>query len=446
MGNLAILAKHAGYRVSGFDGPLYPPMSEQLANAGVEVFEGFSPSQLHPEPDLCIVGNADLPRGNAALEHVLNLRLPYTSGAEWLGTEILRDRHVIAVSGTHGKTTTTAMIASIMVKAGMNPGYLIGGVPKDLPNSVAFGDGTYFVIEADEYDTSYFDRRSKFLHYRPDTLIITSLEFDHADIFPDLEAIKFQFQHLIRAVPSTGNIILPNDHDTIEEVLERGCWTPISRYNVANTTKRKRANYWADVRSLDGSVFDVYDEQRGCLGTVSWNLIGEHNVANGLAALITVESLGIPMTDAIDLLGHFSGVKRRLEIIANNNWTTVYSDFAHHPTAIKTTLRGLRNRVNSDYILAVIDPSTHTMSTGVLKEALRGCCDDADESIWFRSAKTNWDLDELSDGSLVPTRVESSLDRLVEEICQERTKPTHVVIMSNGSFHGIFGRICRRIL
>ena len=445
MANLAILAQSKGYQVSGFDGPIYPPMSDHLASAGIKVFQGFEPAQLHPRPDLVIVGNANLPRGNPALEYVLNKGIRYQSGPEWLGKEILHDQHVIAVSGTHGKTTTTSMIAWILHCAELNPGYLIGGVPIDLPQACALGSGDVFVVEADEYDTSYFDRQAKFLHYRPSTLIINSIEYDHADIYPDLEAIKYQFQHLVRAIPAVGAIIVPHNEPEIEDVLQRGCWTPVIKFRCSAAGVDEQPDYWAIPQCADGSRFEVYSKAQGALGTVAWKLCGTHNIANGLAALMAAAQVGVPTETAINHLSTFSGVKRRLEIIAETETTTVYSDFAHHPTAIKTTLQGLRRRLGSKKLIAVVDPSTHTMSLGTLREKLKKCCEDADEVVWYQSNSTKWDLEELADLGSNKNRVESSLDWLTEFVCQERLDETHIVLMSNGSFDGIFQRVTDQV-
>lgn len=440
MGSLALLAKEAGFSVKGFDGKIYPPMSDLLANAKIDLYDSFDPSQLQPPPELVIVGNANLPRGCEPLEYVLNQKLPYTSGAEWLGTEILRDRQVIAVAGTHGKTTTTAMIAWILSEAGVDPGYLIGGVPVSSGLSAKLGTGRHFVVEADEYDTSYFDRRSKFLHYRPDILVLTSLEFDHADIFENLDAIKYQFQHLIRAVPGNGQIIVPSDHNHIEAVLRRGCWTPVTRFSVSTNSSEKFEFCVENVFS-DGSEFDIVERRQGNVGRVSWNLLGAHNVANGLAALIAAYHAGIELETGIQHLNAFPGVKRRMEVIAQNDSTTVYSDFAHHPTAIASTLEGIRQHVGSEHVLAVIEARTHTMSLGTLRKELKECCLAADEVIWFQSPNIKWQLEELLIDALLPTKIVANIEELVLEISAPKQRKTHVVVMSNGAFDGVFQKL-----
>ena len=454
MGSLAQLAQEKGFEVSGFDRALYPPMSDQLAAAGIKVFEGFNPDQLRPPPDLAIVGNAGMPRGHEAVEYVLEHDLPYTSGAEWLGEAVLRERWTIAVAGTHGKTTTASMIAHILAHAGLDPGFLIGGVPVNFPASARLGTGPCFVVEADEYDTSYFDRRSKFLHYRPKTLVINNLEFDHADIFEDLEQIQYQFHHLVRAVPRSGLIIAPSRDANVEATLKRGCWTPVSTFALAENgeppedSKMATADQWhAGELDADGSRFAVSSNGRP-VGSVDWGLMGRHNVANALAALAAAQHAGVPAADGIAALGTFGGVRRRMELIVNLPQLKIYDDFAHHPSAIRTTLEGLRARVGSERIVAVVEPRTHTMSLGTLRADLTTCCAAADEAIWFRGRNIRWDVGQVVKDSLVPASVETDIDRLVDRIAGNetgRSLPTHVVIMSNGAFGGIYERLRQRL-
>ena len=454
MGSLALLAQQKGFAVSGFDRALYPPMSDQLAAAGIEVFEGFDPAQLRTPPDLAIVGNAGMPRGHEAVEYVLEHDLPYTSGAEWLGEAVLRERWTIAAAGTHGKTTTASMIAHILDDAGLDPGFLIGGVPVDFPASARLGTGRCFVVEADEYDTSYFDRRSKFLHYRPRTLVINNLEFDHADIFDDLDEIQYQFHHLVRAVPRSGLIIAPGDDANVEATLERGCWTPVSTFGLVESgetpvnSRMATADQWHAVDiDADGSRFTV--SLNGTqVGSVDWKLIGRHNVANALAALAAAQHAGVPAADGIAALATFRGVRRRMELIVDRPGLKVYDDFAHHPTAIRTTLEGLRARVGSERIVAVIEPRTHTMSLGTLRRELTTCSAAADEAIWFRGDNIQWDVAEEVQDSLVPASVESDIDGLVDRVAGYETDhsfPTHVVVMSNGAFGGIYDRLRTRL-
>ncbi|MCZ6659376.1 MAG: UDP-N-acetylmuramate:L-alanyl-gamma-D-glutamyl-meso-diaminopimelate ligase [Gammaproteobacteria bacterium] len=444
MGSLAQLAKEMGFEVSGSDDAFYPPMSDQLAQAKIERFEDFDTRHLDPEPDLVVIGNAQLPRGHDAVEYILNSGLRYMSGAEWLGTYVLPDRWVIAVSGTHGKTTTTSMLAWILESAGLSPGYLIGGVPKNLDRSARLGKAPFFVVEADEYDASYFDRRSKFVHYRPRTLIINNLEFDHADIFPDLAAIQTQFHHLLRSVPGKGLVIAPCQDESVDEVLQMGCWTPVARFGEALPRKpvdMDNGELWsAATAANDGSVFEVALNE-ATLGRVDWQLLGEHNVSNGLAAIAAARHAGVPPAIAIEALNAFSGVKRRLEVIAEVGGVTVYDDFAHHPTAIRTTLQGLRNNVGGDEIIAVIEPRTHTMSLGSLRQELTTCCAPADQVFWFRGENIKWDLSEVITNCVVPAQQFDNLERMMEAIAKLPERRRHVVIMSNGSFNGIYEKL-----
>jgi len=445
MGSLALLAKEMGYIVSGSDNAIYPPMSNQLAAAEIEVHEGFSPDQLDPIPDQIIVGNANLPRRNAAIEYVLNKGLPYTSGAEWLGNTVLKNRWVLAVAGTHGKTTTASLLAWILEYAGLKPGFLIGGAPGNFEQSARLGETPFFVVEADEYDTSYFDRRSKFVHYKPRTLILNNLEFDHADIFPDIGAIQDQFHLLMRTIPSEGLVIAPGASEHINEVLNRGCWTPVSR--VGQKTSKKEfeldnSDTWTVANAeADGSAFDVHLNE-AAQGRVTWSLIGEHNINNALNAIAAARHVGIQTDICIQALGEFKGVKRRLEVIFENEHTVIYDDFAHHPTAIRTTLQGLRKQVGNEEILAVIEPRTHTMSLGTLSNDLCTCCAAADQVIWFRGENIKWDLGEIINHCVVPAKMADNVPNLVKDIVKGTPKKgqrkRHVVIMSNGSFGGIY--------
>ena len=442
MGNLAILAKQAGYEISGYDGKIYPPMSELLSKAQIETYESFDSSHLIPPPKFVVVGNASMPRGTPALEYVLENGLNYLSGAEWLATCVLRDRHVIAVSGTHGKTTTTAMIAWILQCAGQNPGYLIGGAAKNFEQSVELGSGPHFVVEADEYDTSYFDRRSKFRHYRPKTLVIGNLEFDHADIFDDLDQIKYQFHHLIREVPKNGRVVVPNTDVEIHSVLNQGCWSPIQRFEIESASTppdgtNSSAEFSARNIHPDGTQFDVF-HKHDFIGTLKWSQMGIHNVANAMSAILAAEHVGVQPDESIEILCAFEGVRRRMELIARSSHLSVYSDFAHHPTAIRTTLKGLRDHVGTDRIIAVIEPRTHTMSLGTYRKELGECCSDADEVIWYRNKTIKWDMYELAQSSSTNASVHEQIEQVVNKICAPRTKNTHVVIMSNGGFDGIF--------
>ena len=437
MGGLALLAKEMGHAVSGFDRALYPPMSDLLADAGIDIHEGFEPGQLRPAPDLAVIGNAQLPRGHPAVEAVLDSGIPYTSGAEWLGNAVLRGRWTIAAAGTHGKTTTASMIAHILETAGLEPGFLIGGVPGNFGVSSRLGSGPHFVVEADEYDTSYFDRRSKFVHYRPRTLVIGNLEHDHADVFADVGQIQTQFHHLLRTVPGGGLVIAPAADPRVDEVLDMGCWTPISRFAVDAAVPGEGDRWQAVDVAPDGSAFTLLlnDEP---FGAVYWELHGMHNVANALAAVAAAR--------ASRALASFKAPKRRMELIAQRGKLRVYDDFAHHPTAIRATLKGLRAHVGDERVMAVIEPRTHTMSLGTLQGDLATCCAEADQAIWFRGENIRWDVGQVVRASPVPAAVETDIGRLVETIAaQQGGDPCHVVLMSNGAFGGIYAKLRERL-
>ncbi len=449
MGNLAILAKQAGYEVSGSDRKIYPPMSDQLAAAGIPTEEQFEQAHLNPPPDVVVIGNANLPRGAESLESILDTDIPYMSGAEWLGRNVLAGRHVFAVAGTHGKTTTTGMLTWILESAGKHPGFLVGGAPVNFDASARLGSSKYFVVEADEYDTSYFDRQAKFMHYKPRTLLINNIEFDHADIYTDLAAIQFQFHHLVRTVPRTGRIIAPWGTRTVDEVLAQGLWTPISFTSVDPTSKEleasKAVDFWhAKTVASDGSTFDLFHNRRK-IGALEWHHFGHHNVSNALQAIAAAREAGVSIRESLEALSTFEGVKRRMEIVATKDGLTVYDDFAHHPTAILTTLQGLRNRIGREHILAVVEPRSHTMQMGTHREPLTTCCSPADSVIWFKGDNVDMDLDALADSNIVPSEVMFDHDKLVDRICQPVDKPTHIVLMSNGGFGGIYDKIRERL-
>lgn len=435
MGSLAQLAKAAGHRVSGCDANVYPPMSTQLEAAGIELIEGFNPAQLEPVPDMVVVGNA-MSRGNPCVEYMLNRGLAYTSGPQWLGDYFLRDKWVLAVAGTHGKTTTSTMLAWILEYAGMAPGYLIGGVPGNFPTSARLGETPFFVVEADEYDTAFFDKRSKFLHYHPRTVILNNLEYDHADIFPDIAAIQTQFHHLVRTVPSEGKIIFPEGDANLQAVIKKGCWTP---------TEVIGGNGWqATLASTDGSSFSVAYE--GVLaGEVSWGLTGSHNVNNALAAIAAARHAGVKPEAACEALCHFAGVKRRMELIGQAGNIRVYDDFAHHPTAIATTLDGLRKKVGNDNIIAVLEPRSNTMKLGVHRHELAGSTAAANAVFWFQPDNIGWSLAEVVAESGQPAEVVADIGQLVA-----KTKAAaealaggnvHILVMSNGGFAGFHQKL-----
>lgn len=431
MGSLALLAREMGHRVTGSDQNVYPPMSDQLREAGIDILEGYEPGHLQPAPDLVIVGNA-MSRGNAAVEYMLDAGLPYTSGPQWLSEFVLRERWVLAVAGTHGKTTTASMLAWLLEHAGLEPGFLIGGVPGNFPVSARLGAAPFFVVEADEYDTAFFDKRSKFVHYRPRTAILNNLEFDHADIFPDLAAIQRQFHHLLRIVPGSGRVILPHGEAALEEVLEMGCWSEVERFGEDREPGFR-------LLESDGSAFEVLCDG-GVAGTVRWSLTGLHNVRNGMAALLAARHAGVPLEAGIQGLSAFGGVKRRMELLGDFRGVRVYDDFAHHPTAIATTLEGLRNRVGDEPILAVIEPRSNTMRLGAHRERLPASVAAADGVIWFQPPGLDWSLDQVVADSATPAEVMNSIDAIIAEVVARRG-PLHVVIMSNGGFAGIHRKL-----
>lgn len=430
MGGLAVIARQMGHHVTGSDRNVYPPMSTQLESQGILLMEGYRAENLDPKPDLVVIGNA-LSRGNPEVEAVLNRGLDYVSGPEWLARHVLRDRWVLGVAGTHGKTTTTSMLSWILEHQGFKPGFLIGGIPLNFGVSARLGESSFFVVEADEYDSAFFDKRSKFVHYRPRTVILNNLEYDHADIFPDLDAIKKQFHHLVRTIPGEGLIIAPENEPNIRDVLNMGCWTPVERTSINGA-----AGWNAQLVKADGSRFTVYHEGIG-QGEVDWPLTGEHNVSNALAAIAAAHHAGIRSTDAIDALARFRNVKRRMEVIAKLDNVTVYDDFAHHPTAIATTLDGLRKQVGPERIIAVVEPRSNTMRLGVHTETLAKSLNQADRALIYQPKELNWDLSQLKRHA---SNIEicESLDQIIARLKLEARYGGHFVLMSNGSFGGIY--------
>lgn len=436
MGGLALIARQMGFQVSGSDQNVYPPMSTQLEQQGIELMEGYSAENLAIEPDLVVVGNA-VSRGNPEVEAVLNKGLPYTSGPQWLADYVLKDKWVLAVAGTHGKTTTSSMLSWILEHQGFNPGFLIGGIPLNFGISARLGDSSFFVIEADEYDTAFFDKRSKFVHYRPRTAVLNNLEFDHADIFPDLDAIKRQFHHLVRTVPGQGLLIAPRGEENIREVLAMGCWTP--EETTAIDDINDSATWNAKLINEEGSRFAVYWQQQ-LQGDIEWPLTGMHNVSNALSAIAAARHVGVKPADAITALNRFKHVKRRMEIIAKIGKVTLYDDFAHHPTAIKSTLQGLRKQVGNDRIIAVVEPRSNTMRLGVHKETLAPALQEADRAIIYRAPDLTWDLTAAT-GSAKNIDMASSVDEIIAILKQEADTGGHFVLMSNGGFGGIYRRL-----
>lgn len=436
MGGLAVLAKQMGHEVTGSDLNVYPPMSTQLESQGIHLEAGYNPTQLNRKVDCVIVGNV-ISRGNPMMEHILEQNIPYTSGPQWLAENILRQRWVLAVAGTHGKTTTTSMLTWILEYAGHNPSFLIGGVPENFGVSSRLTDSPFFVIEADEYDGAFFDKRSKFIHYRPRTLILNNLEFDHADIFPNLEAIKQQFHYLIRTVPPQGSIIAHAEDKNILDVLAQGCWTPVVTFG------NQEGEWQARLKKLDGSCFEIFFNN--CfVGEVSWSLLGTHNVENALAAVAAAKHAGVVPSAAIQALPLFKNVKRRLEIKGYVNGITVYDDFAHHPTAIATTLAGLRAKVGAERIIAVLEFGSYTMRTGVHRDNIKEALTTANMIVCKRPA-TDWGLEKILKQFSQPTALYDNEDVLVENLVQQLQTGDHVVVMSNSGFGGIHQKFLNAI-
>jgi UDP-N-acetylmuramate: L-alanyl-gamma-D-glutamyl-meso-diaminopimelate ligase len=438
MGGVAAIAREAGFRVTGSDRNLYPPMSTQLAALGIEVIEGYEAGQLDLNPDVVVVGNA-LSRGTPVVEAMLDRGLRYASGPEWLAEHVLRSRHVIAVAGTHGKTTTTGMLSWILESAGLAPGFLIGGVPENFTVTARLGAAPYFVIEADEYDTAFFDKRAKFVHYRPRTALLNNLEFDHADIYPDLAAIERQFNQLLRTVPHAGRVIVNGEDQALANVLAAGCWTP-------------RETFAIDVPGSDwtaridrGSAFDRFEIlRRGApVGRVEWPLIGRHNVQNALAAVAAAEHAGVAPARAAEALCTFRGIQRRMQVRGIAGGVTVYDDFAHHPTAIASTLAGLRARVGGARIVAVLEPRSNTMKLGTHRDALAAAVSAADEAWFLTPPNLGWDLREAVASLGDRAHVAATVDDLADRLVRAARPGDHWLIMSNGGFGGLHERVLR---
>ena len=434
MGSLALLAREVGFTVSGSDQHVYPPMSTQLEQQGITLHVGYDPVQLDPAPDLVVIGNA-MTRGNPAVEYVLDKGLPYTSGPEFFARHILKDKWVLGVSGTHGKTTTSSMLAWILEYAGMAPGFLIGGIPEDFGISARIGETPFFVVEADEYDTAFFDKRSKFVHYRPRTLVINNLEFDHGDIFENLAAIQKQFHHLVRTIPSSGRIIYPANEPAIDDVIAMGCWSELEALG------KDQQSWTLEECEPDGSAFKVCFDER-LFGVVEWQHQGMHNVGNAFAAIAAAHHVGVLPVVACEALSCFKGVKRRMELVAEIDGIKIYDDFAHHPTAIKTTLEGLRAQQGEGAVIRVIiEPRSNTMRMGTHKEALVEAIGKASEAIWFESEDMQWSLNTLAKNSPVSTHVMQTTDAIVRYLAEKADCGDHILVMSNGGFEGIHARI-----
>ena len=432
MGGLAALAREAGHTVTGCDANVYPPMSDQLRALGIELIEGYGAEQVAVKPDLFVIGNV-VTRGNALMEAILDAGVAYASGPQWLAEHVLQGRHVLAVAGTHGKTTTTSMLAWILEHAGLKPGFLVGGVPQNFGVSARLGGGKCFVIEADEYDTAFFDKRSKFVHYRPRTTILNNLEFDHADIFADLGAIETQFHHLLRTVPAVGRLVVNARDDALQRVLERGCWSEVLRFGA------KKEEPGALRARGEPHAFDVL---RGSLkiGRVDWALLGEHNQMNALAAIGAAEHVGVAPDAAAAALAHFENVRRRLELRGEAGGVKVYDDFAHHPTAMRTTVNGLRRKVGLQRILAIFEPRSNTMKLGTMKAQLPWALEEADLS-FCHSGGLTWDAREALAPMGEQAQVCDSIDKLVSTVVKAARPGDHLLCMSNGGFGGVHGKL-----
>jgi UDP-N-acetylmuramate: L-alanyl-gamma-D-glutamyl-meso-diaminopimelate ligase len=438
MGGVALLARAAGHRVTGCDANVYPPMSEVLAEQAIDVIEGFNPIQLDLKPDIFVIGNA-LSRGNPLIEAILEAGAAYTSGPQWLAENVLQNRWVLAVAGTHGKTTTSAMLAWILEYAGMQPGFLIGGVPLNFGLSARLGESTFFVIEADEYDTAFFDKRSKFVHYRPRTAVLNNLEFDHADIFTDLAAIETQFHHLVRTVPASGRLIINGSEPSLDRVLTRGCWSEQERFTGTGQWKVGAVPHENSFEVL------LHDQRQGFVNS---DLTGAHNRANALAAIAAAHHVGVSPATSIEAMGSFKNVKRRMEVRGVISGITVYDDFAHHPTAIAATIEGLRHKVGKNRIIAVLEPRSNTMKLGAIKAALPNSLTQADLVFGYGATQgkhaLGWDLAAaLAPLALSGKAVQTfnELSTLVQKVAQTARAGDHILIMSNGDFGGVHEKL-----
>ncbi len=438
MGGIAALARELGEAVAGSDQNVYPPMSTQLEQLGITLLQGYRAEHLQPTPDLTIVGNA-ISRGNAAMEYALDHRLRYISGPQWLGERVLASKRVLAVAGTHGKTTTTSLLAWILDECGAHPGFLVGGVPENFGVSARFGAGDAFVVEADEYDTAFFDKRSKFVHYRPEIAVLNNLEFDHADIFDSLADIERQFHHLVRTVPGNGRLIVNGEDDALARVLGKGCWTPVERFAID-----RDAEWRAELLAPDGSAFRVL--HRGiAIGDAQWDTLGRHNVMNALAAVAAAAAYGIEPTRAVAALSGFRNPKRRMELVADRNGIRIYDDFAHHPTAIATTLAGLRAKVGENRIVVAIEPRSNSMRMGAHADGLAPSLADADVVVFLARPELPWHADQVIAAVRGTAIAVTTVDALLDEL-QMRARPgDSVVFMSNGGFDNAPRRYAQRI-
>jgi UDP-N-acetylmuramate: L-alanyl-gamma-D-glutamyl-meso-diaminopimelate ligase len=434
MGGIAALAQAAGHRVTGSDKNVYPPMSTQLQQLGIELTEGWDAAQLEPRPDVVIVGNA-LSRGNPAVEAVLDRGIPYTSGPQWLAEHVLQDRWVLAVSGTHGKTTTSSILAWMLAYAGLQPGFLIGGIPGNFPVSARLGAAPFFVVEADEYDTAFFDKRAKFVHYRPRTAILNNLEYDHADIYPDMASLRRMFHQFVRTVPGQGKLVVHARDAELAQTLAMGCWTPVDRF-----ARDAEADWSVHAVVDDWSEFEVR-HGGAVVGRARWALIGAHNAENALAALLAARHAGVEPRIALESLAEFRNARRRMEVRGRVRGVTVYDDFAHHPTAIATTLDGLRRRVGGARILAVLEPRSATMKLGVHKDTLAGSLAAADRVWFYEPPDLGWDLAAAIAPLGARGATAADVDALAATVAAEARDGDHVLVMSNGGFGGLHGKL-----
>ena len=434
MGGIAVIARQAGHEVTGCDSSVYPPMSTQLESHGIKLIEGYDPSQIELKPDIFVIGNV-VSRGNPLMEEILNRNLQYISAPQWLSENVLKDKWVLAVSGTHGKTTTSSMLAWVLEYAGMKPGFLIGGIPENFSVSARLSsDSSFFVIEADEYDTAFFDKRSKFVHLQPRTAILNNLEYDHADIFVDLASIMQQFHHFVRLIPENGLIITNGREENLEEVLAKGCWTPIEKIGVDDG--------W-QARTLGNDSADISFRGKS-QGTLNWGLMGEHNRMNALAALAAAHHVGVTIETGITALTKFKNVRRRMELCGVANEITVYDDFAHHPTAIQTTLEGLRNKVNDARIIAVLEPRSNTMKMGIWQDRLAESLKAAD-LVFCYTSNLGWDVQKALEPMGSKAVSSDNLEKLIEAITVATHPGDYVLIMSNGGFGGIQKKILKSL-
>jgi UDP-N-acetylmuramate: L-alanyl-gamma-D-glutamyl-meso-diaminopimelate ligase len=441
MGGIAALARAAGHRVTGSDQSVYPPMSDQLRELGIDIIEGYGPEQLKLNPDVVVVGNV-MSRGNPLIEALLESKIPYTSGPEWLARHVLAGRWTLAVAGTHGKTTTSSILAWLLEYAGLDPGFLIGGVPGNFNVTARLGGGAHFVVEADEYDTAFFDKRAKFVHYRPRTAVINNLEHDHADIYPDVASIQWQFHQLMRMVPRHGLVVANSGDANVMRVIDMGCWTPVERF--AGGPTGDTAWYALAVPGGDYSNFMIM-EGNATVGEVNWSMLGRHNAENALAAVLAARSAGVDVKTSIAALKEFQGVRRRMEVRGVVNGITVYDDFAHHPTAVAMTIDGLRRKIGSARVIAVLEPRSNTMKLGTHSAALAGALSQADQVWMYQGPNVTWDVAGSVASLGERARTVRDLDQLIIQLDQTAKNGDHVLIMSNGGFGGIHGKLLDRL-